>query len=100
MAAKPNGPVSPTLGAVPQIGSAGAARWVLQRVTSLVQSVQSLINQSVGARDAPPQNPQDGWLFLSRAPWRPVAGQTTDEWVYYDAAGGVWRLLSTSPTNT
>jgi hypothetical protein len=42
----------------------------------------------------------DGMQRLTRNGWHPVAGQTTDQWVYWDAKGVVWRLLSTSPTTT
>lgn len=42
----------------------------------------------------------DGMIRLARNPWRPVSGQTVDKWVYYDAAGGIWRYTDTDPTNT
>lgn len=52
------------------------------------------------AANKAPTAPSDGMIRLSRDPWRPVSGQTTDQWVYWDAAGSVWRLLATAPTNT
>jgi hypothetical protein len=97
---RPQGPAAPTIGPIPALGSVAAQRWVVDRVRSLVNCAVSLVNQIPGARTAAPPNPQDGWTFLARDPWRPVAGQTVDAWVYYDAAGGVWRLQGTTPTNT
>lgn len=42
----------------------------------------------------------DGMIRMARDPWWPVAGQTADKWVYFDAAGAVWRYLATDPTTT
>lgn len=40
-----------------------------------------------------PAEVADGMVRLSRAPWRPVVGTTTDAWVFYDAPSGSWLLL-------
>jgi hypothetical protein len=40
----------------------------------------------------PPQI-ADGMIRLARSPWRPVSGQTVDEWVYYDAPSATWKVL-------
>lgn len=97
---RPQGPAALTAGAIPSLEGPGWARWVVQRIQSLIITGQVLINQIPGARTAAPPNPQDGWTFLARDPWWPVSGQTADAWVYYDAAGGVWRYQGTPPTPT
>lgn len=42
---------------------------------------------------AAPLRPFDGMIRLSRSPWRPVAGTTTDAWVFYDGTIPGWALL-------
>lgn len=69
----------------------------LQRIKSVLAAYSDRLPQ---ATDKAPTAPSDGMIRLSRDPWRPVSGQTADAWVYYDAAGSVWRYLSTAPTNT
>jgi hypothetical protein len=69
----------------------------LQRIKSVLDSYQDLLPQ---AASKAPLKPIDGMIRLSRDPWRPVTGTTVDALVYYDAAGAVWQLLGTPPTNT
>jgi hypothetical protein len=97
---KSSAPNPPAQGAMPILGEEGIQVWANQRIKALLNSVTSLIACAVSNSKAAPKSPQDGQLLLSRNPWRPVAGQTTDQWVYYDAAAGIWRLLATAPTNT
>lgn len=93
-------PTPPSQGALPLIEGEGAQVWANARIKSLLNSVTSLIACAVSNSMAAPKIPQDGQLILARAPWRPVAGQTADAWCYFDGAAGIWRLLTTTPTNT
>lgn len=97
---KPSAPPAPAQGAMPILGDDGAQVWAHQRIKALLNSVTALVGCAVSNLMAAPKTPQDGQLVLSRAPWRPVAGQTADAWVYWDQAGGVWRFIATAPTNT
>lgn len=97
---KPSAPTPPSQGAMPILEGEGAQTWVNKRVKSILTSLASLIQCAVSNSMAAPKVPQDGQLLLARYPWRPVSGQTTDQWVYYDGAAGIWRLLATAPTNT
>jgi hypothetical protein len=87
-------------GSLPLLGGEGAQVWANQRIVTLQNSVNSLIAMAVSNSKEAPKVPQDGQLLLSRNPWRPVAGQVADAWVYYDGAAGIWRFLATAPTNT
>lgn len=69
----------------------------MSKIATAINNAMLLIPQPAIAA---PKNLADGMIRLSRQPWQPVAGTTTDAWVYYDASGGVWRLLSTAPTNS
>lgn len=97
---KPSAPTPPTQGAMPILEGEGAQVWAAARIKSLLNSVSSLIACAVSNSKAAPKVPQDGQLLLARDPWRPVAGQVADAWVYYDGAAGIWRFLTTAPTNT
>lgn len=85
---------------MPLLEGEGAQVWAYQRIKTLLNSVTALVGCAVSNSMAAPKNPQDGQLVLARSPWRPVAGQTADAWVYFDGAAGIWRLLATAPTNT
>lgn len=87
-------------GVQPLLGGNGAQVWARDRVVSLVKAAQQLAAMAVSNALAAPVVPQDGMIRLARWPWWPVSGQTADGWVFYDMAGGVWRLLSTPPTST
>lgn len=78
-------------------GEGPYAQREFNKLASVLRVYASMLPQ---AATQAPKNPADGMIRLSRNPWRPVAGQTVDKLVYYDAAGGVWRYLSTDPTNT
>lgn len=78
-------------------GAAVAARSELAHLRTAIQTAVLLIPQTAVKA---PTAPVDGMIRLSRAPWRPVSGQTTDQWVYFDGAGQIWRLLATAPIDT
>jgi len=69
----------------------------LVRLQAVLRAYQNLLPQ---AASEAPKTLVDGMIRLSRDPWRPVSGQTTDQLVYWDAAGSLWRLLATAPTNS
>jgi hypothetical protein len=69
----------------------------LQRISDTFKAYLEMLPQ---AATKAPDRLIDGMVRLSRDPWRPVASQTVDKWVYYDAAGGIWRYLATDPSNT
>jgi hypothetical protein len=67
----------------------------LQNELSAIQaSIATLLIFSPSAATKPPTALGDGMIRLSRAPWRPLAGQTADTWVYYDAPSGSWMALN------
>jgi hypothetical protein len=93
-------PTPYAVSALTPILAGGQDRYYGQQLSLISISISSLIALTPQAATAAPKTPIDGMVRLARDPWRPVAGQTTDQWVYYDAAGKVWRLQGTSPTNT
>lgn len=78
-------------------GDGAYLRTELQNVHAAIESTQ-LFTPCPAIKA--PASPVDGMIRLARKPWRPVAGQTVDKWVYYDGVGAVWRYLGTDPTNT
>jgi hypothetical protein len=69
----------------------------LRRLQTVLAAYQNLLPQ---ASTQAPVNLVDGMIRLARSPWWPVAGQAADAWVYWDAAGVVWRYQATAPTTT
>lgn len=69
----------------------------LRTLQAVLASTQAMITQ---AATAAPSQPVDGMVRLARAPWRPVAGVTTDAWVYFDSPSNAWKLRDAAPTNT
>lgn len=60
----------------------------LNNIAASIRALNMLVPQ---AASKAPSAPLDGTPRLSRAPWRPLAGQTEDQWVYYDAATDTWK---------
>ena len=69
----------------------------MQRIQSLAENILLMTPQ---AATTAPLNPLDGMKRLARSPWRPVAGQNTDAWVYYDGALQEWVYEGTAPVTT
>lgn len=67
----------------------------LAKIQDVFRSTQAMIPQ---AANKAPSSPQDGMVRLARAPWRPVADQTGDAWVYFDGSSSTWMLLPTAPS--
>jgi len=88
---------APTL--VPVIPGGNEA-FTLNELQNLGDTVAKLVLMCPQSATALPKKLKDGMIRLARDPWWPVSGQTADAWVYWDAAGQVWRLLSTAPTTT
>ena len=78
-------------------GESAFVKRELETLRAVLEDVLIMTPQS--ATKAPPRL-KDGMRRLSRNPWRPVSGQTADAWVYWDAAGQLWRYESTAPTTT
>lgn len=70
----------------------------MDRMSTMMSLTLALTPQA--ATEPPPTPWLDGMKRLARAPWRPVAGQTQDAWVYWDAAGQEWLYEGTNPTST
>lgn len=94
-----NVPVPYTRGSSP-ILPGGDARHLDDELGHIQNSIDSLVRLCPQVATVVPKTLIDGMQRLSRRPWRPVAAQTVDAWVYYDAAGLCWRYLSTNPTTT
>ena len=62
----------------------------LKKIATAISSIQAMVPQ---AATSAPTTPKDGMMRLARSPWRPVKGQTTDIWVYYDGSSGTWVAL-------
>lgn len=65
-----------------------------KEVQRLTKATQKLYLTSPITVTKAPTAPVDGMIRLARSPWHPVAGQTADAWVYYDATTQTWRYLS------
>lgn len=97
---KPTSPPALRVGALPILGGEGTATWTKNRFDQLQNTISSLTAAAVSNAKQVPAPLQDGMIRLARYPWWPVSGQSADAWVYYDACGAIWRLLSTAPTST
>lgn len=92
-------PPSYTPAALPLLDG-GDSRYLqteLRDLKSVLDTYRLMLPQ---ASVKPPKQLIDGMRRLSRNPWWPVSGQTVDAWVYWDAAGKVWRFDATAPTTT
>lgn len=78
----------------------GDAVYLAAQLAAIANSLSGIRAMTPQSATAAPKVLLDGMTRLARNPWRPVAGQTADAWVYYDAAGAVWRYQATPPTNT
>lgn len=78
----------------------GAAVYTQQQVVNLTAVINELLIMCPQSATRAPQRLKDGMKRLARNPWWPVAGQVKDEWVYWDAAGQVWRYFIAEPTTT
>lgn len=88
-----------TKGLVPLLPG-GSEMFLQNELTRLHAALDGILLMVPQSATEVPQKLMDGMSRLSRYPWRPVAGQLADAWVYWDGAGQLWRLLSTAPTNT
>lgn len=80
--------------------NADPAKFAQKQFDQLSNTISTALLMQQQSATAEPTTKLDGMPRLARAPWRPVAGQTQDAWVYWDAAGQVWRLQGTPPTST
>lgn len=96
---KSSSPPLYTVAAPPSIPG-GDAIYLASQLTAIANSLSGLRTLAAQSATVAPKVLLDGMIRLARNPWRPVAGQTADAWVYWDAAGSVWRFQATAPTNT
>ncbi len=88
-----------TQGIIP-ILEGGDAAFVKRELSRLANALGEVILMTPQSAYRAPKRLKDGMIRLSRKPWFPVSGQTTDEWVYWDAAGQAWRYLAAqAPTS-
>ena len=62
----------------------------LERISVVTNNLALMIPQ---VATKAPAVVSDGMIRLARSPWRPVAGTTTDAWVFWDAVHDAWALL-------
>lgn len=96
---KSSAPPRYVVGSTPSLPG-GDAVYLDSQLSAIANSLAGINLMTPQSATAAPKTLLDGMMRLSRNPWRPVSGQTVDQWVYWDAAGSVWRLTTTSPTNT
>lgn len=71
----------------------GESFYLRAELDKIAASIRQLAAHTPQAATSAPSNPPDGLQRLARAPWRPVSGQTTDAWVFWDAVAKAWALL-------
>jgi len=71
----------------------GELRFLMDQLQRLETTLGDLCALCPQEADAAPAAPRSGMQRLARAPWRPVAGQTADAWVYFDGPSSTWKLL-------
>lgn len=82
------------------IMSQGAAAFTQAQLARLLSKLPEMILMLPQTATEVPKQLRDGMIRLARNPWYPVSGQAADAWVYFDAAGQVWRYLrQTDPTS-
>lgn len=92
-------PAAPVMSTLP-LTLSGSHPYGQQQMASLKNAIETTQAFTPQTSLKAPSNPTDGMIRLARYPWWPVSGQSADAWVYFDGAGGVWRLMSTAPTST
>lgn len=85
-------PVAYTPASQPAL-SQGSARYLQQQLSAIASSITMLNLLTPQPATEAPKVLLDGMIRLSRSPWRPVSGATTDAWVYYDLPTTSWLLL-------
>ena len=71
----------------------GDGQYLSNELDAIQASITTILIFSPCAATKPPTALGDGMVRLSRAPWRPLAGQTVDTWVYYDAPTATWLAM-------
>lgn len=93
MAARPTAPAPYTPGDIPNGEDLHPVLTdELRKIAGAMTSVGRMTPQ---AATAAPKTLVDGMVRMARAPWRPAAGQTVDEWVFYEASSGTWKRYVT-----
>lgn len=66
--------------------------YLARELRSLERVIDGLLDFLPRDANAAPRNPLVGMIRRAVAPWRPVAGQSSDRWVQYD--GTQWTYLA------
>lgn len=66
----------------------GDNKWLTKEFRNIQTTLAGVLTLLPQAAVAPPASPLAGMIRHSEAPWRPLVGQTTDQWVQY--LGGSW----------
>lgn len=74
----------------------GNPQYLARELQAISSAIQNLTLMTPQPATKAPVTLSDGMIRLARSPWRPLSGQTTDEWVFYDAPSGTWKLLNAS----
>ena len=72
----------------------GDVRYLAQELTKIQEALQAIQNLTPQQCSIAPPKPLPTMIRFAMAPWRPVAGQTTDKWVTY--VNGAWAYLASS----
>lgn len=92
MTARSDLPSSFTPGSPPVLPG-GDKRYLQSQLDQIAASLNAVVLLTPQPATVAPKGPVDGMVRLSRSPWRPVSGTTTDAWVYWDAPSSSWLLL-------
>jgi hypothetical protein len=71
----------------------GEQAFLVEQLRRLEITLQDLCDLTPQEADAEPAKRRSGMTRLSRAPWRPLVGQTDDVWVYFDGVTQTWKPL-------
>lgn len=69
----------------------GERRFLLDELRKIEATLRDVVDLSPQETTTEPRRPRSSMIRRARAPWRPVVGQTTDAWVYFD--GDEWVYL-------
>jgi hypothetical protein len=86
-------PVGYKPGAKPILPDADS-RYLDQQLQNISNSISTIVVMTPQPATEPPKVLMDGMWRLARSPWRPLSGQTADQWVWYDATAGAWKAWS------
>ncbi len=69
----------------------GLGPYAQREYEKIGRSLNALVLLTPQGANAEPKTLMDGMVRMSRAPWRPLVGQTDDAWVFYDGPSQTWK---------